>query len=271
MSIAIEVKDASLTFSVYRNRLPKLKEQLLIPNNRMEQSLNNVLKFAALKQINLSLKAGERVGIIGFNGAGKSTLLKLILGIYPPDSGHISVCGSVAPLLDLTGHFDFESTGRYNIYLHGAYLGYPPSEMKVIEDDIVTFAEIGDFIDIPVKYYSSGMVGRLAFAIATKLHADILLLEEVFAVGDGYYNRKATDRMHRLIDKSQILVMASHNVKHLREVCNRVIWLHEGCIVDDGNVEDMLAAYKNFIDQKNGEPSLPKSDAIESQDVVAVV
>jgi ABC-type polysaccharide/polyol phosphate transport system ATPase subunit len=250
MSLGIEVKDASLTFSIYRNRSPKLKEAL-VSNNRIEQSLNNVLKVSALGHINLSIKAGERVGIIGFNGAGKSTLLRLILGIYPPDSGHITVHGSIAPMLDLTGHFDFESTGRDNIYLHGAYLGYPPSEMKAIEEDIVVFAEIGDFVDIPVKYYSSGMVGRLAFAIATMLHADILLLDEVFAVGDGYYNRKAADRMLRLIDKSQILVMASHSVKNLREVCNRIVWLHEGGIVGDGNVEDMLEAYKDFIDSKS--------------------
>lgn len=251
MSTAIEVTDASLTFSIYRNRSPQLKERLVTFNNRVEHSLDKVLKFPALQNINLSIKEGERVGIIGFNGAGKSTLLRLILGIYPPDSGTVNVSGSVAPLLDLTGHFDFESTGRDNIYLHGAYLGYSPCEMKTIEQDVIEFAEIGDFVDIPVKYYSSGMVGRLAFATATMLHADILLLDEVFAVGDGYYSHKATDRMRRLIDKSQVVVMVSHSVKNIQAVCNRVIWLHEGRTVDDGNVDDMLAAYKNFIDRKS--------------------
>ena len=250
MSTAIEVKDASLTFSIYRNRSPQLKERLVTFNNRVEKSLDKVFKFPALQNISLSIKEGERVGIIGFNGAGKSTLLRLILGIYPPDSGSVQVSGSIAPLLDLTGHFDFESTGRDNIYLHGAYLGYSPAEMKTIENDVVDFAEIGDFVDIPVKYYSSGMVGRLAFAIATMLQADILLLDEVFAAGDGYYSQKATDRMRRLIDQSQIVVMVSHSVKNLQAVCNRIIWLHEGCTVGDGNVDEMLAAYKDFIDRK---------------------
>ena len=251
MNAAIEISKTSLTFSVYRNRAPKLRERLLELSNKSEQVLNTVLKFAALQDISLSIYEGQRVGIIGFNGAGKSTLLKLILGIYPPDSGQVKVSGTVAPVLDLTGHFDFELSGRDNIYLHGAYIGHSPREIKAIEQEVLDFAEIADFIDVPVKYYSSGMIARLAFAISTMLHAEILLLDEVFAVGDGYFVHKAIDRMKALINKSQILVMVSHNVDQLREICNRIIWLHEGRIVGDGNVQDMLAAYKDFIDRRS--------------------
>lgn len=254
MSAKIEIKNAALTFSVFRNRSPNLKEQLVMTGNRMEQSLNKALLFKALQNINLFVRTGERLGIIGFNGAGKSTLLRLILGIYPPDSGSVSIRGSIAPLLDLSGHFDSELTGRDNLYLHGSYLGYAPHAMKSIENDVTTFAEIDEFIDIPVKYYSSGMVSRLAFAISTMLPADILLLDEVFSVGDGYFVQKAADRMRQLIDKSQIVVMVSHNVQHLRDICSRIIWIHEGRIVGDGDVENMLAEYKDFIHQKSNRP-----------------
>ena len=251
MTASVIVRDnASLTFKVYRNRSPHLKERFINMVDRDHNHLDKALEFKVLQEINLEVSPGERVGIIGFNGAGKSTLLKLILGIYPPDSGEIIVSGSVTPLLDLTGHFDFELSGRDNMYLKGAYLGYSAEEMKALEDSVVNFAELEDFIDIPVKYYSAGMIGRLAFAIATMLHADILLLDEVFAVGDGYFVHKATRRMMSLINRSQIVLMVSHNVDHIRQICTRVIWMHEGRIVGEGEVEEMLERYRLFIERK---------------------
>jgi ABC-type polysaccharide/polyol phosphate transport system ATPase subunit len=251
MSAFIEISKASLTFSVYRNRAPKLRECLLELPDHNERALNSALKFVALQDMSLAIYEGQRVGIIGFNGAGKSTLLKLILGIYHPDSGQVRVSGTVAPVLDLGGHFDFELSGRDNIFLHGAYLGHSPREIRAIEREVLAFAEIADFIDVPVKYYSSGMIARLAFAISTMLHAEILLLDEVFAVGDGYFVQKSIDRMKALINKAQIMIMVSHNVDHLREVCTRIIWLHQGRIVGDGKVDEMLAAYKTFIDRRS--------------------
>ena len=257
MTASVTIQDnLSLTFKVYQNSSPLLKERFVNTVEGRWTHLEKALQFDVLKDINLSVSAGERVGIIGFNGAGKSTLMKVILGIYQPDSGKVIVSGSITPLLDLTGHFDFELTGRDNMYLKGSYLGYSKNEMKSLERSVVEFSELKEFFDIPVKYYSSGMVGRLAFAIATMLHADVLLLDEVFAVGDGYFVDKATKRMMGLINYSQIVLMVSHNVEHIRDICTRVIWMHKGRIVGDGGVEEMLARYKEFIESKSETPGL---------------
>jgi ABC-type polysaccharide/polyol phosphate transport system ATPase subunit len=249
MSSQILIEDASLNFRMFANRAPKLKE-LLVERDRPSAlvDLNQKVAFPVLRNISLRIDSGERVGVIGFNGAGKSTLLRLIMGIYPPDSGAVTVRGSIAPLLDLTGHFDFELTGRENIYLKGSYLGFSQKEMKTAEFDVREFAELGDFINVPVKYYSSGMVARLAFAISTTLQADICLLDEVFAVGDAYFVEKAVHRMHSMLNRSEITVMVSHNVDHLREICGRILWLHDGVIMQDGATDPVLRSYREFID-----------------------
>lgn len=201
----------------------------------------------ALKGINLEINSGERVALIGHNGAGKSTLLKTLAGLYPISSGTFSVEGSIRSLLELSVGFEIEATGRENILYRGLLLGQKPSHMRKIANEIIEFADIGEFIDYPIKVYSAGMLVRLAFAISTAIPGDLLLLDEVIAAGDAAFIVKARERIHNLLNKAEIVIFASHDFTSIRDICERGIVLNHGIIEFDGPVDGAIQHYLTSI------------------------
>jgi ABC-type polysaccharide/polyol phosphate transport system ATPase subunit len=229
----IVVDDVSLKFRVYREGATSAKEyfaNLFRKNRRPSYS-----DFWALQGVSFSIKEGERVGIIGRNGAGKSTLLKTICRIYEPTFGKVSVHGRIAPLLEIGAGFHPEFTGRENIYFNGTILGYREDQLRQIEQEIIAFAELEEFIDTPVKYYSTGMYMRLAFSLATTVHPDILVLDELFAGGDAVFVKRGKERMYNMIDRASAMLLVSHDQTLLRSLCDRFIWLEHGKIIADGD------------------------------------
>jgi len=243
MSVNISLENVSLKFRIYRNPMPNLKETFvnLVTHKR---HLDDVVEFYALKNICINFHSGDRVGIIGLNGAGKSTLLKTIAGIYPPHEGIIKISGLVTPMIELGAGFDPELSGRQNIYLNGAILGFSKEAMQQREKDIVEFSELSDFINLPVKYYSSGMFSRLAFSIAVISDPEILIVDEILAAGDAHFVQKATNRMQHLFQNSQIVLFVSHSLNQVEALCKRVLIMHQGEIVAQGETKEMIAYYK---------------------------
>jgi ABC-type polysaccharide/polyol phosphate transport system ATPase subunit len=246
MSAYIQLDRVSVKFKIYHNPSPSLKDSVVnwFTGNK---KLNDFREFFALHEINLKINPGDRVGLIGLNGAGKSTLLKTISGIYKPHQGRISIKGRITPLMELGAGFDLEQTGRKNIYLNGALLGFSPAVMKDKEREISEFSELDDFLDLPVKYYSSGMYGRLAFSIATMTEPEILMIDEVFATGDGHFVEKSTQRIQQMVETSSILIVVSHNIDQIRRLCNRVILLDNGNVVNDGDPDIVIEQYKQKL------------------------
>lgn len=238
---SICVENLSIRFRVYHDKSPSLKEYFAGLFRR--GSKPGCSDFWAVKDVSLEIKAGERVGIVGRNGAGKSTLLKALCRIYEPSSGSVHVDGRVAPLLEIGAGFHQEFTGRENIYLNGSILGFSKRQLREIEPEVIAFAELQEFIDTPVKYYSTGMYMRLAFSLATAMHPDILVLDELFAGGDAGFIVKARARMHDIIDKANIMIMVSHDHKLVKSLCNRVIWMDHGKLILDGPPEDVVERY----------------------------
>jgi len=237
----IRVENLSIKFRIYHDRSPSLKGYFADIFKR--QSRNAYSDFWAVKDVSFEIGAGDRVGVIGHNGAGKSTLLKALCRVYESSDGKIAVDGRIAPLLEIGAGFHPEFTGRENIYLNGAILGYSKQQLSLIEPEVITFAELEEFIDTPVKYYSTGMYMRLAFSLATAMHPDILVLDEIFAGGDASFLAKARARMHALIDKANIMIMVSHDHELVKSLCNRVIWMDHGKVVADGAPEDIVERY----------------------------
>lgn len=245
---SIRVENLSIKFRVYHDRSPSLKDYFANLFKRNGQTAYS--DFWAVKDVSLEIKAGDRIGIVGHNGAGKSTLLKALCRVYESDDGKISVNGRIAPLLEIGAGFHPEFTGRENIYLNGSILGYSRLQLKEIEPEVIAFAELEEFIDTPVKYYSTGMYMRLAFSLATAMHPDILVLDEIFAGGDAAFMAKAKARMHDLIDKANIMIMVSHDHLLVKSLCNRVIWLDHGRLMADGAPDDIVERY--LSGNKNG-------------------
>jgi ABC-type polysaccharide/polyol phosphate transport system ATPase subunit len=246
MNTFIQLDQVSVKFRIYHNPSPSLKDtavNLLTGNKK----LNDFRDFFALHDITLKINPGDRVGLIGLNGAGKSTLLKTISGIYRPHQGKISINGRITPLMELGAGFDPEQTGRKNIYLNGALLGFSPAEMQEKEREISEFSELDDFLDLPVKYYSSGMYGRLAFSIAAATEPEILMIDEVFATGDGHFVEKSNQRIQQMVEKSSILIVVSHAIGQIRRLCNRVIFLDHGNIINDGAPDVVIDQYMQKI------------------------
>ena len=239
----ILIEDLSLLFRLYQDKHVSLKEKFSNLLNR--KGVPQAKTFWALQHLNLRIQHGERVGIIGHNGAGKSTLLKTICRIYTPTAGSIRVKGSIAPLLEIGAGFQAELSGRENIYLNGAILGYPTDKLRSVERDVIEFTQLEEFIDTPVKYYSTGMYMKLAFAIATAVDPEILILDEIFAGGDAEFIGRAQARMDRFVKNSNILVFVSHQPELIRSLCNRVVWLDHGTIVADGPADEILDRYLN--------------------------
>jgi lipopolysaccharide transport system ATP-binding protein len=201
------------------------------------------ISIEALKNLDLEITAGDRLGIMGHNGSGKSTLLRLLSGIYEPSSGKIERSGSIASLVDISLGINAESTGRENIFLRGKLMGLSKKEIDEKIDEIIEFSELGDYINLPVRIYSSGMLLRLAFSVSTSITADILIMDEWLSVGDGAFAERASNRLRELVDSSEILVIASHTRSLIEETCNKVVWLEHGVIKKVGPVAEIVPEY----------------------------
>ncbi len=242
---SIKFENVNLTYDLYLDKTNNLKEFLINRILRRKPVSKAMEKVEALKNISIEFKQGERVGIIGRNGAGKSTMLKVISGIYKPTSGRVIVNGTIQPLIEIGAGFDYEFTGRENIYLNGYMLGFNKEQIHAKEAEIVQFAELGEFIDVPVKYYSSGMVVRLAFTIATSIDPEILAFDEMLAAGDIEFINKAKARMDQLINKAKMLVLVSHDLDMVKSLCTRVLVFHHGNILFDGPPQEAINFYIN--------------------------
>ncbi len=233
-------------------QLTSLKQTLLNSVNRLTgRPVEERKPFKALDDVHFSVEPGEVLGIIGHNGAGKSTLLKLLANIAQPSSGSIRCTGKIAPLIEVGAGLVPDLTGRENIFLNGAILGIPKEEIERKFDDIVAFAELEEFIDTPIKRYSSGMQVRLGFSIATSVESDILIVDEVLAVGDLAFQRKCFDRMEEMIKRGgKTVLLVSHNIRQVERLCTRVIMLSHGSVVADGGVSQTTSVYYDAIDEK---------------------
>ena len=236
---AVKVDHATVRFNMASEKIDNLKEYFvkLVKRELMFK------EFLALKDVSFEVKKGEAWGIIGTNGSGKSTLLKLICGILKPYKGTVSVHGSVAPLIELGAGFEGDLTASENIYLNGAVLGYDKHFMKDHFDEIVDFAELWDFLEMPIKNYSSGMSARLGFAIATVVRPDILICDEVLSVGDYAFQQKCEKRMNEMRENGTTLLYVSHSMQSVRQVCDHVLWLQRGMVVDMGDVDVVTEQY----------------------------
>lgn len=242
--VSISVRNAGVEFAIYNARGRSLRNHLIrrVGGQLAGGKRDNVV-VKALQEINLELTKGDRVAIIGHNGAGKSTLLRILAGAYEPSSGEVRIEGTVTSLIDMAMGMDYELTGRENVVLRGVFLGMTFSEVQALMPDVANFAELGSYLDLPMRTYSTGMVLRLAFGISTAVRPDIILLDELISVGDARFAKKAQDRMEALLSSARILVLASHSPDLLRQYCNRGIKLHEGRVVADGSLEQVLAAH----------------------------
>ena len=239
METMIEVKDVSMRFRMANDRINSIKEYA-IAKLRGKLQYN---EFEALKHVSFDVKKGEVVGFIGHNGAGKSTILKVISGILKPTEGSVIVRGNVAPMLELGSGFDMDMSGRENIFLNGAILGYSEEFLKSKYDEIVEFSEVGQFIDVPLRNYSSGMIARLAFSVATVVVPEVLIVDEVLSVGDAAFQEKSRARMMELMSGGTTVLFVSHNVKQIEAMCRNVIWLDKGQVRMAGKSAEVCKAY----------------------------
>jgi ABC-type polysaccharide/polyol phosphate transport system ATPase subunit len=238
----IELDGVSLTFRVRKQQgRMTLKEYLC--RGLFLRPAQEVMEVRALEDVHLAIVPGERVGVIGHNGAGKSTLLKLLAGVYEPTKGERVVEGTISSLFELMLGFEPEGTGWENIRYRGYLQGETPRTLSKKIEAIAEFTELGDFLNMPVRYYSAGMLVRLAFAIATTIEPEVLLVDEVLSVGDIAFQHKARQRMREMMDKAELIVCVSHDLKSLAQVCDRGVWLDHGRLRMDGPIEDVIAAY----------------------------
>lgn len=241
----IELRDVSLRLRVFGDSIPSLKQSLV--NRMIRRAFPSDREFWLFRNFDLRVEHGERLGIIGLNGAGKSTLLKIICGIYHPTLGTVSVRGRIAPLIELGAGFNPELSGTENIMLNGVLLGWPPDVMRAKIDDILDFAELEDSAGMPLKYYSTGMQMRLAFSVASDVNPEVLVIDELFSGGDARFVERARSRMERLFDSSHIVVMVSHRLELIQEMCTRTIWIDKGKVVADGTPDEIIEQYTSHI------------------------
>lgn len=239
MNSIIDVKDVSIRFNLAQEKTDTLKEYILKVVKR--QLIFN--EFYAVKNASFSIQKGESVALVGANGSGKSTMLKMIAGVMYPSSGALSVNGTIAPLIELGAGFDMDLTARENIFLNGAVLGYDREFMQEHFESIIDFSELHDFVDVPIKNYSSGMIARLGFSIATQVKADILVVDEVLAVGDFMFQQKCHRRMEDMLAGGTTLLFVSHDAEQVKKLCKRAIWLDHGSIMKDGPADKVCDEY----------------------------
>ena len=240
-NIAIELRNVSLSFKIGNDKIDNLKEYIIRTLNRTKEKKTI---FKATDDVSFKIYKGEKVGILGFNGAGKSTLLKIISGVYTPDEGEVIINGNIAPLLSLGAGFDKNYSGRENIFLNGAILGY---------DEILEFSELGEFINLPAKNYSSGMLSKLGFSIATIVDPDILILDEVLGVGDINFRKKSKEKLQSLMESNTTVLLVSHSIKEIRNICDKAIWIEKGRVVDIGEVNDICDKYEEAAKKASAE------------------
>jgi ABC-type polysaccharide/polyol phosphate transport system ATPase subunit len=241
----IELDKVSLTFRVRRHGRITLKE--FIVRHMFHRATNPMIEVRALQDVSLSFRAGERIGIVGHNGAGKSTLLKVLAGIYPPTGGRRVVKGNISSLFDIALGFEGDASGWENICYRGYLQGETPRSIRVKMQSIADFSELGDFLNMPVRYYSAGMMVRLAFSIATAIEPEILLVDEVLSVGDMAFQDKARKRMREMMAKAQLIVMVSHDLESLAKLCDRGVWLDHGRVRLVGSIQEVISAYTQSV------------------------
>jgi len=237
----IELEHVGLTFHVRTYGRVTLKEYVIRGMFRRRKTA--IMQVCALDDISLRLDEGQRLGIIGHNGAGKSTLLRVLAGVYPPTAGRRHVEGKIASLFDIALGFEMDASGWENIAFRSYYQGETPHTLRSKVDQIAEFSELGDFLNMPVRYYSAGMMVRLAFSIATTIAPEILIIDEVLSAGDLAFQAKARGRMRQLVDNARLVVMVSHDLSSIAALCERVIWLDHGRVRQVGPTDDVVAAY----------------------------
>lgn len=238
--VALRVNDVSICFNLSKEKVDNFKE-LFIKKLKGEKLRFN--EFWALKDVSFELKKGERLGILGLNGAGKSTLLKVIAGVYKPTKGSVQRYGHMAPMIELGAGFDQNLTARENIYLNGAILGYSKKFLDSKFDEIVEFSELKDFLDVPVKNFSSGMTAKLAFSIATIVEPEILIVDEILSVGDLRFQEKSKNKMMEMIKGGTTVLYVSHSLESIKDLCNKVVWLDHGQVVKMGDTKEICDEY----------------------------
>lgn len=241
--IAISVKDVSIKFNLSQEKVDNLKEYLI----RLIKRDLHYDEFWALRDVNFELKKGERLGVLGLNGAGKSTLLKAIAGVYKPTTGEVKRNGVIAPLLELGAGFDKDYTARENIYLYGAVLGYTKAFIESKFDEIIEFAELQKFVDVPIKNYSSGMKSRLGFAVCTAVCPDILILDEVLSVGDANFKKKSEKRVTDMFENNTTVIFVSHSLEQVKRICNKALILDHGKMLCYGDIDEVAAKYEELL------------------------
>lgn len=238
---AVELRNVEMHFNMSKEKLESLKEYFL----KFAKRQLYFEDFVAVDNVSFDIKKGDVFGIIGLNGSGKSTTLKMISGILEPTKGTIKTYGTIAPLIELGAGFDMDLTARENIYLNGSVLGYSKKFMDEKFDEIVEFSELQDFLDVPMKNYSSGMVARIGFAIATVTTPDILIVDEILAVGDFLFQKKCEERINSMINDDTTVIIVSHSIEQIERLCKRCVWLENGKIKMIGDTEEVCNAYKN--------------------------
>lgn len=243
MENAVEIKDVSMKFNLSREKVDNLKEYVVrkLTGNRPKSD-----EFWALKDINITIPKGDSFALVGSNGSGKSTLLKIISGILSPTTGTVKVNGSIAPLIELGAGFDMDLTGKENIFLNGAVLGHSKKTMQEHYDEIMDFSELKEFEDVPVKNYSSGMLARLGFSIATFVKPDILIVDEILAVGDFNFQAKCHKRISSMIDDGATIILVSHSEDDVKSICRHAAWINKGHLMYVGDSAEAINRYKAF-------------------------
>lgn len=240
--LMIKAEDISVRFQLANDRINTLKEfAIALATKRIRFH-----EFWALQQVSFELRKGEVLGIIGKNGAGKSTLLKVISGIMKPTRGSVDVYGNVVPMLELGSGFDNDLSGRENVFLNGAILGYPQQFLQEKYDEIAAFSELGDFLEVPLRNYSSGMVMRLAFSIATVVNPEILIVDEILSVGDAQFQEKSRKRMMELMSGGTTVLFVSHTMAQIRKMCSKALWLEQGQVVGYGKTKEVCDQYEEY-------------------------
>jgi ABC-type polysaccharide/polyol phosphate transport system ATPase subunit len=242
-NIVIDVQNVTMKFKLSTQKIDSFKEFLVRKIKRKIQ----YKEFTALKSVSFHVMKGERLAIIGHNGAGKSTLLKAISGVMKPTEGSISINGTIAPLLELGAGFDPELSGFENIYLNGAVLGKSKKYIDERLEEIINFADLGDFLHVQVKNYSSGMRARLGFSIATQIEPDILIVDEILSVGDQAFRQKSLDRMYKLMSQGRTVLLVSHDLGQIQSLADRVLWLDKGEIKDIGKPDEIISKYREHM------------------------
>ena len=237
--IMVSVDNVGIRFNLAKERVDSLKEYFL----KFSKGTLHFEEFWALDGVSLDIEKGDFYGLVGINGSGKSTLLKSIAGVFKPTRGKITVNGTIAPLIERGAGFDMDLTARENIFLNGAVLGFSKEHMLAKFDEIVDFSELHDFLDVPLKNYSSGMVARIAFAIATATQPDILIADEILAVGDYAFQEKCEKRMQELLDAGTTVIFVSHSIEQVKRMCNKATWIEKGKVIMTGDAETVCDAY----------------------------